>query len=187
MKPPSRARSGRSAASARASRSTSAKCSPRSRAAALEERRKDRVPLPARAGSRSRPACRGAKRGRAGRRAPGRAAPWRAPYRRCGAKYRAEFGAAAPRRAGTRPRRAAWRSRRHRSAALRAVPRGGARPAPVTVRSMIASRLPLRSPCSVSASSRLRRVAASISMKAPVARRCGGRSSGTLPCCVSST
>ena len=54
-------------------------------------------------------------------------------------------------------------------------------PAPVTVRSMAASRLPLRSPARVCVSSRLRRVAASICIADDRAAFTGGRSSGRLP------
>ena len=60
-------------------------------------------------------------------------------------------------------------------------------PVPVTVRSMTASRLPLRSPVWVRVSSSERRVAASISMTAPACNRRGAERRGSLPFCVSST
>ena len=58
-------------------------------------------------------------------------------------------------------------------------------PAPVTLRSMTASRLPAMPPSSAAVSSRLRRVAASIAMVAPawVARSRASR--GTCPFWVS--
>ena len=51
-------------------------------------------------------------------------------------------------------------------------------PAGVTVRSMVASSDPSRAPLKVRVSSRLARVAASISRLAPRARRVGGESAG---------
>ena len=58
-------------------------------------------------------------------------------------------------------------------------------PAPVTVRSMTASRLPAAAPSSVAVSSRLRRVAASIAIAAPVSVARSRASRGSWPFCVS--
>lgn len=62
------------------------------------------------------------------------------------------------------------------------------RPPPgVNVRSMVARRLPARSPDRVRVSSRLARVAASIASPEPSAARTGGDSGGREPSCVRST
>ena len=58
-------------------------------------------------------------------------------------------------------------------------------PEAATVLSMMPSRLPLRSPASVRVSSKLRRVAASISMTAPLSRRRIREIRGTRPFWVS--
>ena len=60
-------------------------------------------------------------------------------------------------------------------------------PAPVTVRSMTESRLSRRSPPRVLVSSRLRRVAASISITAPRTSRLGGAMRGMCPFWVNAT
>jgi hypothetical protein len=60
-------------------------------------------------------------------------------------------------------------------------------PPGVTVQSMVASRLPARSPESVRVSSRLARVAASMASAAPAMSRAGGLRAGRLPIWVFST
>ena len=74
----------------------------------------------------------------------------------------------------TRPRRAARRSPPGSVSGAARWSASSRAPAAVTVRSIVARRLPLRSPASVAASSRLRRVAASICMTEPGATRRGG-------------
>ena len=136
-----------------------------------ETRRREHVP----AATRSRRAL--AQRGEIARAAAAEAEPGQAPARCPGNAG----GARASRRAGrggrqrTAPRRAARRSPPARSAVRRDDRRGGGRRPPVTVRSIVASRLPRRSPDSVVTSSRLRRVAASICMTEPGETRRGGR------------
>ena len=60
-------------------------------------------------------------------------------------------------------------------------------PGPVAVRSMANSRLPCRSPESARSSSRLARLAASMTRRLAGPARRGGRRHGILPICVSST
>ena len=80
----------------------------------------------------------------------------------------------------------AWISLASRNGAARRLASSRA-PAPVTVRSMAASRLPSLPPEVARTSSRLERLAASISSAALAPVRRGGRNTGCLPSCVRST
>ena len=103
-------------------------------------------------------------------------------------RRRADRRAAPARRAAPGPHRAAGGSARR--AASGAARRVASRrpPAPVTVRSTAASRLPWRSPARLASSSRLRRVAASISRwRARAPRAAAARGAAGGPFWVSST
>ena len=188
-KPPSRFRCGRSSASARPS--VSARCAGRRRNRLGDGRDFRRKIVGRRRGApelpRRRQAPRGWRRDRAGRRAPASGATGHGRDR---GRRRARRGAPAGgrnRRAARRPHRGGGRSRRDRWTDRRGGGRAAARPAPVTVRSIAPIRLPRRSPERVAVSSRLARVAASISMASPAASRTGGLSAGRAPICVFST
>ena len=81
-------------------------------------------------------------------------------------------------------RPAGWRWHKGRTAGLTAATAMQREPAAVTARSITESRLPRRSPCSVRVSSRLARVAGSISRIEEGSSRRGGRRCGTRPAWV---
>ncbi len=188
MKPPSRALSGSSGASARPSRPvrpvslsrpSSATISSAGNAAAAASRRArnaSAAATPSRIAARSR-------------------GPPRPRLKR--AKGRSRSGAA--RSAARVSARVSARSTNHATMSWRAAIAAGSvsgatnqpvrvrAPAPVAVRSIVASRLPLRSPARVRVSSRLRAVAASISMTAPARRWVSRLKCGKRPFWVRST
>ena len=190
-KPPSRRWCGGSSTSARVSRSARSLPHPaRRRAMSASASGRPMPPAPSR--NRRAHAAAVASPSRTAARSRG---PPRCRARREMARAMSGAARSAPRRS----MRSVSPSRRKETASRRAAIATGSRrgldsraassraPGPVAVRSMAKSRLPCRSPESARSSSRLARLAASMTRRLAGPARRGGRRHGILPICVSST